>query len=205
MTAVPLTPTMMPTHPTLLPLSQALLPACILNPSFAPPLLVRRSPCHKTFSPKYDLIEFSGSFSLHSELPGVQQDDIKIEFTDPQTMTIRGRSERSYTSGAPPVGLTEGSITRGAIPKASKSHETAVKDESVTKKETCTDTPQPLQAEMPEEKYWLSERSTREFSQSFIFHVRVNQDHVQALIKNGLLSIVVLKAQKRESCRIDIS
>ena len=59
-------------------------------------------------------------------------------------MTIRGRSKRLYTSSAPPIGLTEGSIARGAIPKdvkVSKSHETAVKDESVTKKETYTDIP----------------------------------------------------------------
>jgi len=56
-------------------------------------------------------------------------------------MTIRGRSKRLYTSSTPPIRLTKGSITRGTIPKVSKSHETAVKDKSVTKKETCSDTP----------------------------------------------------------------
>jgi len=61
----------MPTYPTLLPLSQALLPACILNLSFALPLLVRRSLYYKTFSLKYNLIEFLGSFSLYSKLLGV--------------------------------------------------------------------------------------------------------------------------------------
>jgi hypothetical protein len=52
-------------------------------------------------------------------------------------MTIQGRSKRLYTSSAPPVGLTKGSITRGAIPKdvkVSKLHETAVKDKRLRKK-----------------------------------------------------------------------
>src|SRR5687767_12243745 len=102
MTPVPSTPTIMPTHPTLLPLTQAPLPTNTPNPSFAPPPLVRRSARHRTISPKYDLIELPDCFCLHGEVPGVQQDDIEIEFTNPQTMTIRGRSERSYTSGIPP-------------------------------------------------------------------------------------------------------
>ncbi|KAH6667807.1 hypothetical protein B0J14DRAFT_463268, partial [Halenospora varia] len=52
----------------------------------------------KTISPKYDLIELPDSFRLHGEVPSVRQDDIEIKFTDPQTMTIRGRSERWYST-----------------------------------------------------------------------------------------------------------
>jgi len=198
MDPVPPTPRIMPTRRnTLFPLIEAPLPTNTPDPSFTPPYLIRFSGHHKAISPKYDLIELSDSFCLHGEVPGVQEDDIEIEFTDPQTMTIRGRSERSYASHIPPMGLIEGTMTRSAITEDSKIsslHETAVKDERAT-----------LQLPQSQEKYWLSERSVGEFSRAFKFHVYVDQDRVQASMKNGLLSIVIPKAGKRVNYKITIS
>ncbi len=51
----------------------------------------------------------------------------------------------------------------------------------------------------------MSERSVGEFSRSFSFPVRVDQDAVKASMKNGILSILVPKAKKHESRKIDIS
>jgi HSP20 family protein len=188
MDTVPSTPRIMPTRRnTVLPLIEAPLPTNNPDPSFTPPYLIRFSGHHEAISPKYDLIELSDSFCLHGEVPGVE-DDIEIEFTDPQTMTIRGRSERSYASHIPPMGLIQGTMTRSTITKDSKIsnlHETAVEDRRAT--------PQPPQSQ---EKYLLSERSVGEFSRAFKFHVYIDQDRVQASIKNGLLSIIIPKAEK---------
>ena len=197
MDTVPSTPRIMPTRRnTVLPLIEAPLPTNTPDPSFTPPYLIRFSGHREAISPKYDLIELSDSFCLHSEVLGIE-DDIEIEFTDPQTMTIRGRSERSYASHIPPMGLIEGTMTRSAITKDSKIsslHETAVEDERAT--------PQPPQSQG---KYLLSERSVGEFSRAFKFHVYVDQDRVQASIKNGLLSIVIPKAEKGVDYKITIS
>jgi HSP20 family protein len=37
-----------------------------------------------TFTPKFDIYEHKHSFTLHGELPGVEQKDIDIEFSDPE-------------------------------------------------------------------------------------------------------------------------
>jgi HSP20 family molecular chaperone IbpA len=137
---VPLTPRLTLTRrSTLFPLTEALLPTNTPDSSLALPLFVHVSGRHITFSPKYNLIELSDAFCLYSELAGVQQDDIKIEFTDPHTITIRGHSKRS---GTPPMRLIKGTISRSATTgdyKVSSLYERA-KDERTTHKETYTAT-----------------------------------------------------------------
>ena len=137
---VPLTPRILPTHRnTLLPLIEALLPTNTPDPSFNPLYLIRFSGHHRAISPKYDLIELPDSFSLYREVPDVQQDDIEIEFTDPQTMTVRGHSERS---GTPTMRLVKGTMTRSATngnSKVSSPHKRA-EDKRATHEETYTAT-----------------------------------------------------------------
>lgn len=55
-----------------------------------------------------------------------------------------------------------------------------------------------------EAKYWVSERSIGEFSRTFTFPGRVDQDGVKASMKNGVLSIVVPKSKKAEGRKISI-
>jgi HSP20 family molecular chaperone IbpA len=49
-----------------------------------------------TFNPKFDVRETEDSYQLHGELPGLERDNVNIEFTEPQTIVIRGRVERTY-------------------------------------------------------------------------------------------------------------
>ena len=56
-----------------------------------------------------------------------------------------------------------------------------------------------------DERYWVSERRVGEFSRSFSFPTRVDQDQVMASMKNGILSILVPKAKKTEGRKITIS
>jgi len=162
-----------------------------------------------TFTPKFDVKEVKDAYELHGELPGIEQKDVEIEFTDPQTLTVKGRSERSYVSGTPPAGFLEDTQTKGAITEGANGrkalHKATVEEEGAegstevaTKKE---ETAQPNE----EAKYWVSERSVGEFSRSFSFPSRVDQDNVQASMRNGVLSIHVPKAKKHESRKITIS
>ena len=54
-------------------------------------------------------------------------------------------------------------------------------------------------------KYWLTERSVGEFSRSFNFPTRVEQDLVSASFKDGILTVVVPKAKKHETRRIAVN
>lgn len=168
----------------------------------------------KTFSPKFDVKELENTYELLGELPGIEQKDVEIEFTDAQTLTVKGRTERSYTSGTPPAGYVEGPSATGAITEGGehdhKVHKATVEDAGedgttsteVTHAKSEADANKPKE---PEAKYWVSERSVGEFQRSFSFPVRIDQDSVKASMKNGILSIVVPKAKKHESKKITIS
>ena len=162
----------------------------------------------KTFTPKFDVKELKDVYELHGELPGIEQKDVEIEFTDAHTLTIKGRTERHYSSGTPPAGFVEGAPTRGAIEGANgnKAHKTTVEDEGAEGTSTeVTKKTEPARPKEPESKFWVSERSVGEFSRSFTFPARVDQDNVTATMKNGLLSIVVPKHKKTEPRKIAIS
>jgi len=170
----------------------------------------RRGPAIKTFSPKFDVKELADSYELSGELPGIEQKDIDIEFTENSTLTIRGRTERSYTSGTPPAGFIEsatttGSVTDGGELSAHKEHKATVEDEDADAASTeVTNTETATAPKEPEAKYWVSERSVGEFSRSFSFPERVDTEAVRASMKNGILSIVVPKSKKQEKRRITI-
>ncbi|PBP26383.1 30 kDa heat shock protein [Diplocarpon rosae] len=166
----------------------------------------------KSFTPKFDVKELADAYELHGDLPGIDQNDVEIEFTDIQTITVRGHTERSYTSGTPPTASIEGGATQAAIEGAesssSKSHKATVEDEDagavVAPDKKNTQVAQ-KEAPKPEAKYWVSERSVGEFSRSFTFPVRVDQDAVKASMKNGVLTVIVPKAKKHEARKITIA
>ncbi|KAI1805913.1 small heat shock protein [Daldinia bambusicola] len=172
-----------------------------------------------TFTPKFDLKETEQAFELHGELPGIEKDQVHIEFTDPQTIVVRGRVERTYTSGTPPAGLLEkGQESSGAITDK-EHHEKAPKptvedapEEGDGSNKTVAQTDknkaaaeQQQKNQQPVHKYWVSERSVGEFSRTFQFPSRVDTDNVSASLNNGILSVVVPKAKKPEGRRIQIN
>jgi len=165
-----------------------------------------------TFNPKFDVKEVADAYELHGELPGIEQKDVEIEFTDAQTLTIKGRTERSYTSGTPPAGFVEGPAAQGQIEGGEDHkvpHKATVEEEGAENKETAVEKSEKTEkTENNKEdaaKFWVSERSVGEFNRSFSFPVRVDQDQVRASMKNGILSIVVPKSKKAESRKITIS
>jgi len=146
----------------------------------------------RTFQPRFDVCENDKAYELHGELPGINQSDINIEFSDPQTIVISGRSERAFESGTP-VGAIEGGQEKGRITE--KGHENGQEaEQDKTERKTQHGS-----------KYWVSERSIGEYHRSFSFPARVDQDAVKASLKNGILSVVVPKAAPAPLKKISIA
>ncbi|KAI5921718.1 HSP20-like chaperone [Camillea tinctor] len=204
------------------------------NGTYNQGLSQRQVPRHvPTFTPKFDLKETESNYELHGELPGIEKKDVHIEFTDPQTIVVRGRVERTYTSGTPPSGLLDDAKMSGALTEggedavvvnrdddqhettSNKSFQPTVEDEAEAEKKTTTtaaaaenttvEKKQQQQQQKPQARYWVSERSVGEFSRSFAFPSRVDHDGVTAGLNNGILTVVVPKAKKLETRRIAIN
>lgn len=131
-----------------------------------------------TFNPRFDVRESSDAYHLDGELPGIAQKDIEIEFSDPQTLVVKGRTERSYQA-EPQAEAQEGEKS-DAVTKSDK----ASKSDKTT--------------------YWASERVVGEFQRTFSFGQRVNQDAVKASLKNGILSVTIPKATATTTKKITI-
>ena len=156
---------------------------------------LHRASATRTFAPKFDVRELPDSYELQGELPGIEQKDVEIEFSDQGTLTVRGKTERSYTAGTPPAGFVEAPVSHDAI----EGGQATVKDESqgqVTKGQD---------ERRGNGKYWVSERSVGEFSRSFSFPHTIDQDQVRASLKNGILDIVIPKARKQDRRKITIN
>ncbi|KFY64297.1 hypothetical protein V496_03328 [Pseudogymnoascus sp. VKM F-4515 (FW-2607)] len=187
MVLVPATPDIMPTQPVLIPPSQT--PLLISTP-----LPVCDDSSHNAFNPRFDLIELGDFFCLCGELPGVQHDDVEVEFIDPHTITVRGRSRRSYSFRTP---LSRHMGTAKAIePRDGELLQSyGIVKERTLENKPDGDAPKPLLAEAVN-RYWISERGDRNFSRSFTFHVQVNHDDIQAYMINGLLTITIPKSTR---------
>jgi len=154
-----------------------------------------------TFSPKFDVKEDEHAYTLEGELPGLEQKDVSIEFSDDQTLSIRGRTESVREEGQRPDAANVTDVTSsegGGAQNDSEAKTAETKDMTTTNnsKEVSHPTPQ-------KQTYWLSERSVGEFARSFSFPVRVDQENVKASLKNGILSVVLpkVKAREREGAR----
>lgn len=93
-----------------------------------------------TFNPRFDVRETENTYELHGELPGLERENVNIEFTEPQTIVIRGRVERSYgpeanktsneTSSETPVENTPAQATEPTeTEKRRNSHQATVEDD----------------------------------------------------------------------------
>jgi len=184
----------------------------------------------RTFNPRFDVRETETAYELHGELPGVAKENLHIEFTEPQTIVISGRVERSYTNDTPTAATKAVEDAARATDnaaaeadwesvnnekEATPSHQATVSDEeSETAKAQGTPAPeqssekpqqQVEEPKAPADKYWVSERSIGEFARSFSFQGRVEQDGVTAHLNNGILSVSVPKAKKHEPQLININ
>ncbi|KAJ4986582.1 30 kDa heat shock protein (hsp20-like protein) [Stagonosporopsis vannaccii] len=157
----------------------------------------------RSFTPKFDVKETKESYELHGELPGVEQKNISIEWTDNNTLTISGKHEHVREEGQRPT-----PIEAGEEQKKIESHQPTVEDETAESASKDTQvakhSEQQVTKEEPKQRYWVSERSVGSFHRSFAFPARVDQDAVKASLKNGILSIVVPKATAPQTRKVNI-
>ncbi|KAJ2985916.1 hypothetical protein NUW58_g5281 [Xylaria curta] len=179
----------------------------------------------QTFTPRFDVRETEQNYELHGELPGVDKKNVHIEFSDAQTIIIRGNVERTYTSGNPPTRLLGDSAMSGAIAnephsddsaetRSNKSFQATVEDEKEQAEGKTATSDAVVQSSKPESpaepqqqkhKYWVYERSVGNFSRTFTFSNRVDHENVSASLDNGVLTVIVPKAKKPETRRIAIN
>ncbi|KAL4953530.1 30 kDa heat shock protein [Aspergillus filifer] len=152
----------------------------------------------RSFTPRFDVRETSDAYHLDGELPGIPQDKIDIEFTNPQTLVIKGRSEREIHSS----NVNEDTATN--TEQAQSETEKVAEGES-TEVATPNKNNKPVKpTKQPKPRYWVSERSVGEFQRTFEFPSRVAQDDVKASLKDGVLSLVVPKAAAPTTRKITI-
>ncbi|KAL4901121.1 30 kDa heat shock protein [Aspergillus multicolor] len=148
----------------------------------------------QSFAPRFDVRESKDAYHLDGELPGIPQSNIDIEFTDPQTLVIKGRSEREYHSSSDDKEKKPEQAAEGQSQGQNESSEVAKSGEKQVSKEKAAHKP----------RFWVSERSVGEFQRTFNFPTRVAQDDVKASLKDGILSVVVPKAAAPTAKKITI-
>jgi len=144
------------------------------------------------FRPKFDVKETKDYYELHGELPGLEQKNVNIEWTDGNTLTISGRTEHRHEEGTRP---TAEDVSE------SSSNDKPTETTAVTTTQKAGEVGKPVEHET---KYWVSERSIGEFRRNFSFPARVDQDAVKATLKNGVLSINVPKAKGGKTKKVSI-
>jgi len=142
----------------------------------------------RTFAPKFDVKEAKDNYVLEGELPGIDQKDIVIEFADEQTITVKGRTERTREEGTKP--------TATEVEADDKKDDA---NQAASSTEVTTTGSKEITQHAPQHTYWVSERSVGEFARSFSFPNPVDHDNVKASMKNGILSIVVPKMAKAKT------
>lgn len=177
----------------------------------------RHTPQH--FTPRFDVAETANDYQLYGEVPGLNQEDLTIEFSDAQTLVIKGKTARPATSTPAAAAEAEKEVEE-AETSSEKSHTATVEDEydeadtplatpATTSASTATATADaaaaPKADAAPKAKYWVAERRVGEFARSFSFEQRIEQDGVQASLRNGVLHIVVPKNQKRQKVVVSVN
>lgn len=160
----------------------------------------------RSFQPRFDVREQKDAFELQGELPGIEQKDIQIEFTDHSTIVIKGHTERHSERGSG----DSGRITGADEGQDGSYHKPTIEDENSEEKNNDQQVAKSgkdkgdKKSDEPRYKYWVSERSVGEFHRSFTFPTRVDPDKVKAGLKNGILTITVPKASAPQARQIKI-
>ncbi|TPX64676.1 hypothetical protein SpCBS45565_g05698 [Spizellomyces sp. 'palustris'] len=149
------------------PLSQAL---------FARPL--RGAQTANLYRPAVDVSETKNAYLIEAELPGARREDIDLEFTDSNTIVVKGNIGPKETAQSYPDVFS-------ATSEAS----------AVTTSNADANTPTTISAEIP--TYWTQERTLGSFRRSFTFPTAVDSERVRAVFRDGVLSVHVPKPEQK--------
>lgn len=146
--------------------------------------------------PSTDMVETPDAYELHAELPGYDKKDIKIEMSDSHTLVISGNIEKEYKSDSQSEEADEASSSEGT----SKNKQSDSKEVTTTKKDDEKQVGKPSSGH----KWLVQERTSGSFVRSFSLPVAVKADTIKASYNNGVLKVVIPKAQNKESNKINI-
>lgn len=179
----------------------------------------RRQQKEETFTPRFDVTETPTSYELFGELPGLAQEDLNIEFTDAQTIVIKGKTLRAGTT-VPQTKTAQAPVEEKESDASSeKSYSATVEDDydeadaplaptPATTATVTSETPAPASErkveQAPTPRFWVSERKVGSFARSFSFSQRIEHDGVQAGLKNGVLHVVVPKVTKSGKIAVSV-
>lgn len=182
-------------------------------------------PHARAFTPNFDIIETKDAYVLEGELPGLNDKRaVDIEFTDHQTLLIKGKIEKTTTTTTPAAPSGAKQITSGEEehheehPRPKTPPRPTVEDDvDEDDGKSSISTPASTVVSHHEEKsqsqtqqnkekirYWVSERTIGSFQRTFSFPGLIDQDRVTAKLENGILTIVVPKRSKLPTKRIEI-
>jgi HSP20 family molecular chaperone IbpA len=172
---------------------------------------VRRvAPKPQTFTPNFDVAEVPQAYELYGELPGLEQSDLSIEFSDAQTLVIKGKTQRPeatpLSQPEPSSPISDTASEKSLNPTVEDEYDAADAPLSSTteKAEPEKKEQQAEVAPKPQAKFWVKERKVGEFARSFAFSQRVDHDGVVASLKNGILHVTVPKSTKNRKVVINV-
>jgi HSP20 family molecular chaperone IbpA len=167
-----------------------------------------------TFIPRFDITEIFDAYELYGELPGFTQDDLSIEFSDAQTLVVKGKTQRASSTEAVQAEKPTNDKGKGKEVDTSsgKSHAATVEDDyddvdtpdATRSTATTGNQSQTAESSASKPKLWFAERRVGEFARSFSFLQRIEQDFVSADLNNGILHIVVPKSQKSRKVTVTV-
>jgi HSP20 family protein len=151
----------------------------------------------RAFTPNFDIHETDSAFVLEGELPGLEdKSGVDIEFTDDNTLLVRGKIEKSIQRTSP---NTQPEAANGSTPTAKgKPTDTQAAQRAHGSQKTVGN---PIESC----RYWASERTVGEFQRSFSFPGAVDIEAVKASLEHGLLKIVVPKKEAIKGRKIEIA
>lgn len=137
------------------------------------------------FYPNFDIVELPNSFKLSGELPGVRKQDITIQFTSPQTIHIHGVTDEYHAHNPNHSNNSTNNTEVTQQQDTSTTHHTlsSIAQDKPTSSHI-------LQGATP----WSLERSTGQFSRTFSFPIATQESGSRATLKDGILTIQILKA-----------
>jgi HSP20 family protein len=155
----------------------------------------------RSFAPRFDIKETKDAYELHGELPGIDQSDVNIEWTDDNTISISGHTEKTYESKSDEGVESKAKSHQPTVEEEGKESANSGESNTVAKRDNRTDIEK---ADTDRPRFWVSERSYGSFHRTFQLPSLVDHENVKASLKDGILKIVVPKAKAREPRKIQL-
>lgn len=166
-----------------------------------------------TFIPAFDILETASGYELFGEVPGLDVKTLDIQFSDAQTLVLKGVTGRA----APTASVAEQKVVVAPVEEEKKGKQATVSDGEeeydevdtpLTTSSTTITTPAPeKKVEEPKKiqaRYWLTERKIGSFARSFSFAQRIEMDDVKAELKEGVLHVIVPKSLKSKKVEVSV-